>query len=151
VVADVIVLGDGRAERRPGGYAAYEEDRRRSRRTGRTGSMTSSATSARTAGGATGAAPPPIRAAVEAAPRPSPGTSPSTLRHRLRAAERELEQCRVTAERLRADLVGAGASGDHTALTRLGHELSEAESRLGATEEAWLELATEVEERGLDI
>jgi len=154
VVADVIVLGDGRAERRPGGYAAYEEYRRRSRRTGRTGSMTSSATSAKpagTAGGGAGGAPPPTRAGVEAAPRPSPGTSPSTLRHRLRAAERELEQCRVAAERLRADLVEAGASGDHTALTRLGHELSEAESRLGATEEAWLELATEVEERGLEI
>jgi ATP-binding cassette subfamily F protein uup len=150
-VADVIVLGDGRAERRPGGYAAYEQERREARAPGRAGAR-------RRRGAAGTATPPRATAAVEGAGgrgpaaggRPSaPGPSPSTLRHRLRAAERTLDAARDRCEELRGALSGGVA--DHEELSRLGRELVGAEEELADAEEAWLELADQVESRGLEL
>ncbi|MCP4435505.1 MAG: ABC-F family ATP-binding cassette domain-containing protein [Actinomycetia bacterium] len=144
VVTDVIVLGDGRAARRPGGYAAYEEQRRAARGTTKAGKVAVSGAGTGTPERSTGVRPERARRGES----PS-GPSPSTLRHRLRAAERELGAQRERCEQLRATL--AGGESDHEVLSRLGTELARAEASLEAAEEAWLELADEVESRGLDI
>ena len=142
-VADVVVLdGQGFAGRRPGGYAAYEEERRAQRRSGR---LTSSAP------------------APKSAPKPSSGTSsadatdgssgpsPSTLRHRLRAAERELAQLHDRHDELAVELERVAGEGDHQRLVSLGEELGAVDEQLREAEERWLGLASEVEERGLAI
>jgi ATP-binding cassette subfamily F protein uup len=153
VVADVIVLGDGSASRLPGGYAAYEQRRRElqasaggrrvagaaatprhgdrddSRGSGGSGSRGSSRDGARASG-----------------PKQP---SPSTLRHRLRSAEREVESARQRCDELHAAMESAGS--DHAAMAALGAELAEATGELDSAENAWLELADEVEQRGLEI
>ena len=43
------------------------------------------------------------------------------------------------------------AGGDHVRLAELGAELAELEVERSTAEEAWLELAAEVEERGLQL
>jgi hypothetical protein len=45
----------------------------------------------------------------------------------------------------------AGVGGDHVRLAELGARLAELEQERSAAEEAWLELAAEVEERGLEL
>ena len=143
-VADVIVLdGQGDAGRRPGGYAAYEDERRsvRSRRrTASVGAATDGATSSRAAGG-TG------RAAT-AAPG---GPSPSTLRHQLKAASKEVTTLQRRRTELESGIVEAGAGGDHARLRTLGDELTQVGAALDVAEERWLELAAAAEERGLQV
>ncbi len=147
-VADVIVLdGVGTAERRPGGYAAYEAERRAAR-SGRRLADTSGATEAAAAASAAGAS----RSGSSVAQRPSrapSGRSPSTLRHLLRAAERELAELQQRHDECTAELAEAGT--DHVRLAELGEQLAELDAARSAAEEAWLELADEVESRGLDI
>jgi len=139
-VADVIILdGQGFAGRRPGGYAAYEEERKLRRRGG--GKIDTTATQ---------------KAARPAAPASAPssqgaGPSPSTLRHRLRAAERELAQAQERHAELVAQMEEAATGGDHSKLAALGEELGTVDEELQAAEERWLELAEQVEERGLAI
>ncbi len=142
-VTDVIVLdGAGTAARRPGGYAAYEQERR-DLRSGRkladTGSGRAPARSA----------PERDRAGAPASRRPTSGRSPSTLRHHLRAAERTLAEVQQRHDACAAAM--AEQSGDHVRLAELGAELAELELERAAAEEAWLELAAEVEERGLEL
>jgi ATP-binding cassette subfamily F protein uup len=133
-VADVIVLdGGGSAERRPGGYAAYEAQRREAR-------------SGRSLADSASRSPRAARAS-----RSSGGRSPSTLRHQLRAAERALAEVQERHERCTDELAEAGATGDHVRLAELGELLAELDAARDAAEEAWLELAAEVEERGLDL
>jgi ATP-binding cassette subfamily F protein uup len=152
VVADVLVLGEGTAGRRPGGFAAYEEQHRLRRRTGRAGPAAAApgAAGGRPQAGATTTS---GSGASDAVPTSGPRAwpSPSTLRHRLRAAERDLDQRRSDADRLRAAMADPGVGADHERLAALGAELADAEEALSAAEEAWLALASEVEERGLDI
>jgi hypothetical protein len=71
------------------------------------------------------------------------GRSPSTLRRLLRDAEKEI----AAHEHRRNTLIGelAAAGHDHQLLTRLGHELADTETALGASEERWLELSTELD------
>ncbi len=137
-VADVIVLdGCGTAARRPGGYAAYEQERRSARSGRRLGDGPA----------------PPTRSGEPSEqrrpPRKSSGRSPSTLRHHLRAAERDLTEL--------GELVGeCGAAmrdsvNDHVRLAELGDHLAVLETRRSEAEERWLELAAEVEERGLEL
>jgi len=140
-VADAIVVdGTGFAGRKPGGYAAYEAERRATPR--RRGSVAEAASKPRSAD----AAPKPtVPASVDGAKL----RSPSTLRHRFRAVERVQEELRERHDRLHADLVEAAA--EHTRLAELAVELQSVDAELAAVEEEWLELATEAEERGLDL
>jgi ATP-binding cassette subfamily F protein uup len=141
-VADVIVLdGEGFAGRRPGGYAAYEEERRLRRRSGQK----------------LAAPPVPAPTSAPAATRPaanatSPGgPSPSTLRHQLRAAERDLAQAQERHAALVAAMEEAAGGGDHSQLASLGDEVGAVDAQLRDAEERWLGLAEQVEERGLAI
>ncbi len=150
-VADVIVLdGAGTAARRPGGYAAYEQERRdaRSSRTLRR----SSAGSGAAPGPASGSGRPAALTPRAERPAKAPGQrSPSTLRHQLRAAERELAELQTRHDEVELALAQAGGQGDHRRLGELAAELAAAAAARDAAEETWLELAGEVEERGLSL
>ena len=124
-VTDVVVLdGTGRAGRRPGGYAAWEEERRAARRQPRPKS------------------PPRERPA-----RPVPATrSRSTIRNELKAAEKELARLERRHDELTVAVAAAGA--DHAELARLGGELAEVDAARRHVEERWLELAEEAEQAG---
>ncbi len=140
-VADVIVLdGAGTAARRPGGYAAYEAERR----AGRAGRKLADPSSSGSG---------PVAAPKPRAPRPqrasSSGRSPSTLRHQLRAAERALAEVQQRHDECTEALAAVGS--DHVRLADLGGVLADLEVERATAEEAWLELAAEVEERGLDL
>ena len=153
VVADVIVLGDGSASRLPGGYAAYERRRRELQATAGARRVAGSATPSPRVGrdGPRDSGGGGSDSAARGGGKPGgPGQpSPSTLRHRLRAAERELEAAGRRCEDLRSEMEAAGS--DHMAIARLGRDLADATEVLDAAEEAWLELADEVERRGLEI
>jgi len=145
-VADVLVLdGAGVAGRRPGGYAAWEADRR----AGLAGGSGRSAPSV-APGAATGA----VRSAAASRPgastaRPGPpaGRSPSTLRHLLKEVDKELARLGREHARLDAEVAQAAAAGDHDALARLGAAVAEVQARQSAAEERWLELGAELEAR----
>jgi ATP-binding cassette subfamily F protein uup len=150
-VEDVVVLdGEGRAGKVPGGYAAYEAHWRAARRRGR---------AAEVAGVGAGGGPgdPGPRAgrsgargqARRRAPASGDGTrrTPSTLRHLLRRAEAELLRLQDRQAALEAEL--AGARGDHVALACVGEELAVVGTELAAAEERWLALAEEAEALGL--
>ena len=150
VVADVVVLGGPGLRRLPGGYAAYEAERRAGRVAGRAHNREATEASApaepteppgknSTEGG---------RPSRDAGPTRDAGPSPSTLRHRLRAAQREVDQARADCDSLRSVLTEAT---DHAELAETGRELAAAEERLERAEEAWLELADQIEARGLEI
>jgi ATP-binding cassette subfamily F protein uup len=123
-VTDVLAIDETRPGRRvPGGFAAWEAQR----------SMV--------APPATGQGPAKQSAP---APRKSPaGRSPSTLRRLLRETEKEIAAHERRRDTLMSDLAAAG--NDHLLLSRLGHELTAAESALGASEERWLELSSELD------
>lgn len=147
VVTDVVVLGDRRVLRRPGGYAAYEAERRAMRAAGKAHSV-----SDRVAGPKAGSGRGVAAAVVPEVDAPEQtrqkGPSPSTLRHRLRTAERSVEAARSRCTDLRESLA---TSRDHGELAELGAGLAAAESDLAAAEEAWLAVADEIESRGLEV
>ena len=127
-VTDVVVLDERhRVERRPGGYAAWEADRRR-----RPGAAVS-------AGRAAKAAKAPASRPSAAARRDGP--SPSTLRQLMKKVERDLERAQRRRDELLAALADAG--DDHRAHAELGTELAEAQAALDRAEERWLELSME--------
>ena len=131
-VADVVVIdGTRSAQRLPGGYSAWEDERRAAR--------TTSTPKKATTKSAKGPAKRPTRAGADGATR-----SPSTLRFLLKEADKAVRRATKTRDRVHAALVAADPN-DHVALTVLGRELSEAESGLSEAEEAWLELATEAD------
>jgi ABC transport system ATP-binding/permease protein len=147
-VADVVVLdGSGTVARRPGGYAAWEAERRAARR--RRGGRSASATVAGSGGSSPGTG-----SAAGSGPDPSERTgeqggavrSRSTLRHLMRQIDKEL----AALERRRVELEEAlaGARSDHQSLARLGAELAQVTAELAAVEERWLVLAAEAEEAG---
>ena len=155
-VADVIVMdGTGYAGRKPGGYAAYEQERRAAPR--RRGSAAALGTNE--------AAPAPLLEvgdSAAAAPSAAPTStavstmasgeklrSPSTIRHRFRAVERRQSELNERHAELSAKLAAAG--GDHVVLSEVAAELASVDAELAAFDEEWLELATEVEERGLSL
>jgi ABC transport system ATP-binding/permease protein len=148
-VEDVIVLdGHGRAGKVPGGYAAYEADRRARRqpgRTGRVGGVGPGGGGSREDRSRTGAVPPIMSGGRP--PRDRDGRSPSTLRHLLRRAEGEMHRLQDHQAALQAELTAA--AGDHLALARVGEELAVVTGELAAAEEAWLALAEEAESIGL--
>ncbi len=157
-VDDVVVVdGSGAVARYPGGYAAWDEQRRvaggaRSL-AGRSPSVAASAGGGRT-GPADGDAGPDGgggSSVSEGGRRRSgrSGRSVSTIRHELRAAERQVKALGVERDGLMAELGAAGA--DHVALAAVGQRLSAVEAVLAEAEETWLRLATEAEERGLAL
>ena len=137
-VEDVIVLdGSGRAAARPGGYAAWAEERLAARRKGRGGGAAAPdadrATAARAEKAARGGAP-------AAGPKPR---SRSTLTRLMREADKEVQKLARRRERLHEQLLDAAA--DHKELARLGTEEAEVAAELEAAAEAWLALAAEAE------
>jgi ATP-binding cassette subfamily F protein uup len=150
VVADVVVLGDGRAERRAGGYARYEQDRHLRRMRGR---VADAVPLPEARADAAPGGPEPTRSSDSAAPprQPEVPVSPSTLRHRLRAAERDLEVARDRAAGLEEALGAAAAAGQHERLAVLGEELAAVIEEVAVAEERWLDLAEQVEQRGLQL
>jgi ATP-binding cassette subfamily F protein uup len=147
-VADVIVVdGGGKAGRRPGGFARWEQDRRLRRKRGTTTSTSrpaSNSNGSRTAAARTAAARP-------ATARPTTGggggPSASTVRHRLKEADKRYKAARRNHERLTEAC--ASAVGDYEELNRLSGELAAATDELEAAELAWLETAELGEELGL--
>ena len=130
-VEDALVLdGDGRAARAPGGYAAWEAARKL--RVARPSAPSSKSRS--TPAAATRAA--PVRP-------PRSGPSPSTLKRQLKAIEREVADLERRKAGLHEDL--AAATDDHVTLRRLGTELATVERDLTDAEERWLLVAEEGE------
>ncbi len=151
----VVADGTGAAvTRRPGGYAGYEERRRAVRSSRRTASVGRSQAAVQPYG--VGDGQPPRATAAEIASASDVAatkgkSSPTHLRNRLRAAEREVADLNAELDATTEALRVAAESGDHVALNELGDELASIGARLEVAEEQWLELAAEVEERGLQI
>jgi len=147
-VEDVVVVdGSGTVARHPGGYEAWDAQRRG---VGGARSLRGLQTpGAPTAGNPIPGAPTPGDGRRSGAGRRgrSGGRSVSTIRHELRAAERRLTELTAVRDALVADLAAAGS--DHVALAEVGGRLGEAEASVAEAEERWLELAAEAEERGL--
>ena len=122
-VDDVIVFdGSGRVGRLPGGYEAYEAERRNRRRE----PMKTAATTTR------------------ARPKsPSSGRSASTVRHELKQLEKTMGGLEARRTELSTELQASGT--DHEALARSGAELAELTTELEAVEERWLEVTAELE------
>jgi ATP-binding cassette subfamily F protein uup len=140
---DVLVVdGHGSARRRPGGYAAWEQERRAARARG--GSKRSTA-----AVDARGQAPAHRSDGAVARPPSPAGTtrSPSTLRHLIKQADKAMGQLQKRRTALEAELTEAGERADHVALTRIGSELAALGRDQDEVEEQWLELSGELEQR----
>jgi ATP-binding cassette subfamily F protein uup len=131
-VDDVIVLdGEGRAGRLPGGYAAWEEERRSSRTAG-TLRRREPVESVEPSG----------RPSSAARPEGAKAPTPSTLRARLKQVEKELQPL----EKKRAALTEKlAATTDHRELAQLGAELADLAGRVEVLEERWLELAGQLD------
>jgi len=136
-VTDVLVIdGAGAAGRRPGGYAAWDAERRARASGGRRApSVVGSGATARP---------------VPSAPRPAParaGRSHSTLRAELKEAEKDLARVEAVRTRLEVEVTAAAAENDHVALQRLGAELTVVHRDLASAEERWLAVSEELEAR----
>jgi ATP-binding cassette subfamily F protein uup len=140
-VTDVLVLdGAGAAARRPGGYAAWDADRRAAVATGRR------APSVTTAAEAPIAPSPAGTKSARPAKRPA-GRSHSTLRSLLKAAEKDVARLDAVRRGLEDGLTRAALEGDHAALRELGHELAGVQAELLAAEERWIAVSEELEAR----
>jgi len=138
-VADVVVLdGSGTVARRPGGYGAWEAERRALRSQPRAGSgRRDGARTAvpRSAGSAT--------SGPRADPEPAAARSASTVRQLIRQTEKDLARLERRRDRLTEQVESARA--DHQELARLGAELAAIGAEIEAVEHHWLELSTEAE------
>ncbi|MEO6989110.1 MAG: ABC-F family ATP-binding cassette domain-containing protein [Aquihabitans sp.] len=158
-VADVIVIdADHDAERVPGGYAAWENARRKnraagsqstakvSRRPAKASKGSKAAKAAKTGGSGTAAGPSakaaPTRAPVEPAAAGSKGRSPSTLRHLMKDTEKEMVKLGRRRDRA-AEALALVDPADHQALAAAGQTLADAEAALDHAEERWLSLGEE--------
>ncbi|MGV3760549.1 MAG: ABC-F family ATP-binding cassette domain-containing protein [Actinomycetota bacterium] len=147
-VADVLVLdGEGFAGRRPGGYAAWEADRR-----ARAGAASGGRVAPSVSGSPSTAEPAPSKPGAPAAQarppsKPAGGRSPSTLRHLMKEADKELARLAKQHARLDAEVAAAAEAGDHAALAELGARVAEVQARQSELEEHWLELGAELEQR----
>jgi ATP-binding cassette subfamily F protein uup len=150
-VADVLVLdGSKRVARRPGGYAAWEAERRAARRTGRVPAPpVAAATPSRDR--PTGVAEPepaPAPAPVDRADRgeqPAPKRSASTLRHLLKEAERDVRRLQQRHDLLVAEVDDPATVADHERLAGLGRELAVVAAELAEAEDRWLQVTLEAE------
>ena len=128
-VDDVLVIDDGQARRWPGGYAAWLE---RPQSSGNVGNL--------------GARSKPRSKPRPESPEAAPGSERSrrTVRQELKTVDKQVAKLDHQVTGLRAEMEAASANYD--ALTRLGGELATAEAQLGALEERWLELSSELED-----
>jgi ATP-binding cassette subfamily F protein uup len=137
-VDDVVVLdGAGRAGRLPGGYAAWEADRRARRSAG---TLRAREPQAPAAARASEGAP---RAAAAARSTTTASPSPSTLRHQLKQIEKALRPLDKQRTALETRLA---AATDHRELATLGAELAAIGTEVEALEEQWLEVASRLED-----
>ncbi len=151
--------GGSTPARRPGGYAAYLEERgavrcrRRTASVGRGESAPSTAGADRSESPAASGGPESSQPSAPVRPeaRAKRSTSPTHLRNQLRAAERAVADLTDSKERAEEDLRVAAEAGDHERLAVLGETLTSLGAELEVAEERWLELAAEVEERGLQL
>ncbi|MEM9561924.1 MAG: ABC-F family ATP-binding cassette domain-containing protein [Actinomycetota bacterium] len=140
VVADALILdGDGNALRHPGGFAAWDADRR-----GRTRRRDSLASADRDRDRGPGPGRRSTTSDAERRREPS-GRSASTIGHQLRETEKAMARLEKRRDALDAELQDAG--GDHDALARIGGELAAVTAELAEAEERWIALAEEQEQR----
>lgn len=163
-VTDVIVVdGSGSAARWPGGYAAYEQQRRDQRQRDRVGSGSQTARSGggnerdgsgvgqsgdgvSDVGGAEGeSVDPSATSGAGSVKRPSA----STVKFKLKAAEKELRAAQRRVDELR-ELFEANLD-DHVRLGEIAAEVADAEEELAIREETWLELAESAEDWGMQV
>jgi ATP-binding cassette subfamily F protein uup len=175
-VTDVVVLaadGSGRAGRHPGGYAAWEDERRAARarsggKPGRAASVAapgspppadtasstdsrSSASSASKSGssGSSGpsgsSSPSTFSSPAPPASAPKSARSASTLRHLLKQADKDVARATRLVAQLDARLAELGSGADHVELAEVGAALADAHAQLSEAEERWLELSEESE------
>jgi ATP-binding cassette subfamily F protein uup len=137
-VADVIVMdGHARPSRRPGGYAAWEEQRRASMVRGRIADPRKAPNAP---------SKPSASKSSKAKTSEKPATrSPSTLRFLIKDLEKEIKRLTKVKDRLELKVADLAVSGDHVELTRLGGELTAVLAELNTAEEQWLELTEEAE------
>ena len=135
-VADVIVLdGDGSAGRRPGGYAAWEEQRRGR---ARSGGRSAPSVTASEPGGAGERRP-------RVASKSAGGRSPSTLRRQITQVDKDLARVEREHSHRERDVEAAAAAGDHHELARLGDELAALAEQRRDLEDRWLALSSELD------
>ncbi|MGI8792770.1 MAG: ABC-F family ATP-binding cassette domain-containing protein [Acidimicrobiales bacterium] len=144
--------GAGFAGRVEGGYGAWERRRRAAltdagrgpvRRAAATGGVgAGDLRQARSGGGGVGSGSGDGANALAAR---SAGRSPSTLGRLMREAQKEIDALERKRSGLEADLAEAGATGDHTGLTRIGSDLGSLHEAITAAEERWLALANEAD------
>jgi len=141
-VVDVLALdGSGRAAVVPGGYAAWEAERRARRQSGAAATAGSAGRAAPSSDGSSGSgAVTPARAGRtgDAAKK----RSPSTLRRLIDLAEREMIDLEARRDELGAAL--ADPTADRDQLTKISTDLASVVERLTAAEERWLNLAEEL-------
>ncbi len=138
VVADALIVdGEGRAARHPGGYNAWDEQRRAAARSGGSAPSGGRSAAAKTVPSGTT----PARSDTRA--RSSKGRSASTLGHLIRETEKAIAKLDRQRSTLQDDLAAAGA--DHVRLAEIGVTLAAVEAELAETEERWLELSEERE------
>jgi len=130
-VDDVLVIHNGRAQRWPGGYAGWLQDR-------------VSGTNVRNLGVKSGNDPRPGAPKQPAAVVTTTTRSRSTVRHELKQTEKALAKLEKSIAALHEALLAA--SDDHEILARSGAELAAREAELASHEERWLELSSELEE-----
>jgi ATP-binding cassette subfamily F protein uup len=151
-VADIVVFdGTGEVGRRPGGYAAWEDERRAQRRSPKS---QAAATSVSGRSGRPGSRPDPTSPSAHrgAADAPSattttivaaPARSASTVRQLLKQVDKDLAAAHRRQSKLELELTAAGT--DHEALARIGAEMTVVAAQVAAAEESWLALSEEAE------
>ncbi len=123
-VDDVLVIHDAEAQRWPGGYAAWLEDRR---------SVTKGTASPAPAPRAK-----PAKKGESIARR-----SPSTVNRDISRCEKRIAGLEDRITDLQSQLVGAGS--DHQRLARLARDLADRESEMCEAEDLWLVLNEELD------
>ncbi len=139
-VTDVLVMDGVTAPgRRPGGYAAWEDERRARRVRGRATVSAMATTSKRRPSAALRPATTPKGAAT-----PGP-RSPNTLRRLLKEADKDVARLERRRQQIESDLAQKASTTDHSELRALGEDLIRTSADLRAAEETWLALADETE------
>ncbi|MCB0978607.1 MAG: ABC-F family ATP-binding cassette domain-containing protein, partial [Acidimicrobiales bacterium] len=144
-VADVIVIdGTHDAERVPGGYAAWEADRRARRSSGGPSRSVESTAQRGTASAKRSPKPDAASRSGTGASDVPKRRSPSTLRHLTKEAEKVMTKAQRARDRT-VEALHAMDPSDHVAYAEAGRAVADAEAVLGEAEERWLALLEEAE------
>lgn len=145
VVTEGLILdGAGRAFRFPGGFAAWDRERRAGSGRRDTIAATAGPGGGSEATAATGGQRPEQH--PRAGRRSGSGRSSSTIGHQLRQVEKDVARLERRKAKLEQELAEAGT--DHEVLARVGADLATVGRELAEAEERWIELAEEQESRG---